>query len=424
MHYSLLLLAAVAQAANLRPISQLQVRAERNASHGEPLSPRNDPWYKAPTGFERAEPGQVLSVRPSPGNLTSVIGKNCSAAYNVLYRTTDSRYNATWAVTTLFVPQPGNYSVAWGGALLSYQIPYDSADLDASPSYALYDEPPADIGESLGRGWFVSVPDYEGPLASFTAGVMSGHATIDGVRAVRAASFGLLPNASYAMWGYSGGALASEWAAELAVQYAPEMTFAGAALGGLTPNVTSVLLSVEGTSGVGLVPSGILGLASQHPDLYKFVTDSLKTDGKYNKTGFLAAKNLSLSESAVHYAGQNMSDYFTGGLSILYDPIARKVINTDGVMGYHGVPQMPLYVYKAVKDEISPVNDTTALVDKYCTIGVDIEYVKNAVGGHSAEFDNGKDGAVTWLEMALSGKLNMTGCAVKNVNISINTSPL
>jgi hypothetical protein len=49
------------------------------------------------------------------------------------------------------------------------------------------------------------------------------------------------------MWGYSGGALASEWAAELQVQYASEMDFAGAALGGLTPNVTSVMNAVDGT---------------------------------------------------------------------------------------------------------------------------------------------------------------------------------
>lgn len=106
----------------------------------------------------------------------------------------------------------------------------------------------ADVTAALGRGWYVNVPDYEGPLASFTAGVMSGHATIDSVRAVLSSGFGLAPNGTrYAMWGYSGGALASEWAAELQVQYASELNFAGAALGGLTPNVTSVLSAVTGT---------------------------------------------------------------------------------------------------------------------------------------------------------------------------------
>lgn len=35
-------------------------------------------------------------------------------------------------------------------------------------------------------------------------------------------------------------------------------------------------------------------------------------------------------------------------------------------MGYHGVPQMPIFAYKAIEDEISVVEDTDALVDKYC----------------------------------------------------------
>jgi hypothetical protein len=87
-----------------------------------------------------------------------------------MYRTTDSRYNATWAVSTIFVPKT---PVNGTSALLSYQTPYDSAFIDASPSYALYSGVDSDIKVSLGKGWFVSVPDYEGPLASFTAGVVS-----------------------------------------------------------------------------------------------------------------------------------------------------------------------------------------------------------------------------------------------------------
>lgn len=114
----------------------------------------------------------------------------------------------------------------------------------------------ADISTGLSNGWFVNFPDYEGPLASFTAGVQSGHATIDSIRASFNArqTSGLCENATYAMWGYSGGALASEWAAELQVQYAPEMNFGGAALGGLTPNVTSVFFSINKSVGAGLAP--------------------------------------------------------------------------------------------------------------------------------------------------------------------------
>lgn len=223
--------------------------------HAESIPPLQDPWYTAPHGFAREKPGTVLRMREAPGNFTSLFS-NCSAAYNILYRTTNSRYRPDWAVTTILVPK------IKAPSLLSYQIPYDSAFLDASPSYALYNSDSDgisyrhDISTGLSYGWFVNVPDYEGPLASFTAGVQSGHATIDSIRAVLAADkkLGLAKDARYALWGYSGGALASEWAAEVQVQYAPEMNFGGAVLGGLTPNITGVLLSINGTVGVGLAP--------------------------------------------------------------------------------------------------------------------------------------------------------------------------
>lgn len=239
-------------------VRMLDTRSEESAS---PIPPTEDPFYTEPEPFyEQLAPGTVITIRAAPGNLTTLV-TNCTAAYNILYRTTDSRYAPSWAVTTVFVP------TSPVPALLSYQIPYDSASLDASPSFSLYGPDSgtnsiADISTALSSGWIVNVPDYEGPLASFTAGVQSGHATIDSIRAVLSANDQLNltgtangnDSVSYAMWGYSGGALASEWAAELAVQYAPELNFSGAALGGLTPNVTSVLLSINGSIAAGLAP--------------------------------------------------------------------------------------------------------------------------------------------------------------------------
>ncbi len=66
-----------------------------------PSPPTKDPFYSAPAGFETAKPGAVLKMRKSA--LAELV-PNCSGAYNILYRTTDSNYNPTWAVTTLFIP--------------------------------------------------------------------------------------------------------------------------------------------------------------------------------------------------------------------------------------------------------------------------------------------------------------------------------
>lgn len=332
----LVLVAAVlAQGLNAATVPKRATTSSTSSvgSSQTPLPPSQDPWYTAPDGFERAAPGTILRIRSAPGNLTS-ISANCSGTWNILYRTTDSLYKPTWAVTTVFVPA---HPVA---ALLSYQPYYDSVDINASPSYAMYGGVGVEVNDSLSRGWYVNVPDFEGPLASFTAGVMSGHATLDSVRA----ALTLAPaNTTYAMWGYSGGALASEWAAELQVQYAPELNFSGAALGGLTPNTTSVLQSINKSYAAGLAPPGILGLVNQYPAIYQWVVSQLKSSGPDNATTFLSAENMTLSQTESEYAFQNISSYFVNGLDALLNNVTvSKVVNSDGQMGYHGVPQMPL----------------------------------------------------------------------------------
>ncbi|KAK4059139.1 hypothetical protein Trihar35433_11136 [Trichoderma harzianum] len=390
-------------------LNALSITAMATGKHDtQPMPPQDDPWYTAPYDYEYKQPGTILRIRAAPGNLSSVM-TNATAAFNILYRTTDSRYLPSWAVTTLFIPKHPK------DVLLSYQIPYDSVDLTFSPSYQLYQDPPSDISRALGLGWYVNVPDYEGPLGSFTAGVMSGHATLDSIRAVKAAAFGLTANAKYAMWGYSGGALASEWAAELQLQYAPELKFSGAALGGLTPNVTSVMLAVSGKPAAGLIPLAMLGLTSQFPEAERYLLSRLKKQGAFNRDGFLKARNYSSVQAVAAFANQDIADYFIGGFSDITAPPIKSVTTSDGQMGYHGVPQMPLYVYKAVQDEVSPTVDTDALVSKYCKINVAITYVRNPLGGHFDEWTAGVPGAMDFLQAILTGTYYNTGCKIMEI---------
>jgi hypothetical protein len=105
------------------------------------MPPSKDPWCR-PDKFEQAAPGTILRIRHAPRNLTSVVGSNCSATYNILYRTTDSQYKPSWSVTTLFAPSSQPVSTNQpGSSVLSYQFPYNSVDVDSSPSYAVYSTP-------------------------------------------------------------------------------------------------------------------------------------------------------------------------------------------------------------------------------------------------------------------------------------------
>ena len=89
--------------------------------------------------------------------------------------------------------------------------------------------------------------------------------TLDSIRAAfNASAVGIASDAKVALLGYSGGAIASEWAAELAPTYAPDVNarLIGAAIGGLLVHPAHNLHYVEGTSvWAGVMPMALVGIA-------------------------------------------------------------------------------------------------------------------------------------------------------------------
>ncbi|KAI1394351.1 LIP-domain-containing protein [Hypoxylon trugodes] len=399
-----------------------------------PLRPSQDPWYTTPAGFETAEPGEILRIRSAPGNLTSIIG-NATTAYNILYRTTDSRYQPSWAVTTLIIPNVTYVSPSGSKALLSYQFAYDSAAIDASPSYGLYNELsqafptlgiPAStdlVAELLGQGWIINTPDYEGFNASFGCTIQSGHATLDSVRAVlnlaRLTDFG---NVTAAIWGYSGGSLATEAAAELQVQYAPNLAIAGAVVGGLPADLPADLHLFNKSPLSGDLVALLVGLTTQYPDADAYLQSRLHPE---NASEFYNAKTMVTGEGINFFSMKDIYDYFIGGVEDLQAPVLQKVFDTEGKLGYHGVPTVPMFFYKAIGDEYCPVNETDAVVNKYCGVGADITYDRNTVGGHVAEITNGQDRAINWLWSVFNESYvsHTLGCTIRNVTVNITSSP-
>ncbi|KAK1452547.1 lipase 5 [Colletotrichum melonis] len=395
------------------------------------VPPSEDPFYMVPLDIEASPPGAVLRIRTDPSNVTSVL--NCSAAYNILYRTTDAGLRASWAVTTLLIPHHEVLATTNGthvARLLSYQIPYNTADPDASPShllstlYATAASPaPADyIAHALARGWYVSVPDFEGPNAAFFAGPQSGFAVLDSIRAVLSQSkLACWTDARYTMWGYSGGSFASFWAAELQASYAPDVKFVGMAIGGMPSNVTHALQQLSGTAAAGFVPSILLGVTAPFPEARQYIVKSLKTEGPFNATSFLACLRYNFLEYSTAYAGQDMYKYFANGRDVLNAPIIAHLLGNNVLPTYHGIPQMPIYAYKAVQDELLPVQYTDAHMQRYCEASVDVLYQRNSIGNHEEELANGAPEAVKWITRWLNGDTTevIKGCTVQDVAVNI-----
>lgn len=290
----------------------------------KPIPPSDDPFYTPPIGFESAKPGAILRSRavPSALSLFQLIPLNLKGSWQLLYRTTDSLGNPTATVTTVLVPKNADTK-----KLLSYQVAEDSGgEINCAPSYTLQTGSnttyagtggieAALIAAALNQGWIVNTPDWEGPKSTFVAGLQAGYATLDGVRA--ALSSGSLTSVSsdakVQMWGYSGGALASEWAAELQANYAPEIPFVGMAIGGITPNVENVFNTINKGLFAGIAAAGFLGLGNAYPDFGNYVQQSLVPA---KAAAFNQAGEQCFYADVVGYAGQDVYTYFKQGQDI------------------------------------------------------------------------------------------------------------
>lgn len=382
------------------------------------LPPSEDPFYIPPKDYTKRAAGSILRHRKLDGVSANV---TIHAAYQLLYRTTDALGNPSAAITTVLIPPHANYSQH-----LSYQTAYDQADPDCVPSYGLRIGANTTTGVAeiqtsaavfLAKGIPVSTSDYEGLNAAFTSGPQSAYGVLDSIRAVMSSTSitGIRSSAETIMFGYSGGCLASEWAAEYAAQYAGELNIIGAAMGGMPVNLTSGYLG-QGNGGyaAGLIFASAQGLAASYSTFAECLDKALIPE---TATQFHAAESTCNYGALFAYA--NVWSYFRNGVSFLSSSCWKDVVNKAGVMGLHGVPKkFPLYMYKGTADEIVPtIEQTDALIEHYCDHGAQIQYVRYINGTHGSTAAAGQADAFQWLFGLLDGAAAMKGCSVTNVTI-------
>lgn len=392
--------------------------------------PSEDAFYQVPASIGDYAPGAILQHRSPPAPIAAfgLDPVNLKASYQILYRTTNSFDEPIATVLTVLVPHNANFS-----RVMSYQVAEDSAHIDCAPSYALQlGSNPGSISKltiitqaelllmetSLQEGWVVIVPDHEGPDAAFLANKQAGQATLDGVRAAlqSKAITGIEANASVALWGYSGGSLATGFAAELQPTYAPELkkNIVGAAVGGVAPNITTVLTTINKGYFSGVIPSGVWGIANQ----YKTVRDVLDKhiQPKY-KGRFFAARQNCFAINTVGFIFQDVIGMFDSPDILYKDPTITKILN-DNAMGGKA-PQVPMYLYEGILEDLSPIGEADKLYEKWCSGGTSVQYVRELAAEHGSAVVTGAPGAVTWLRGVMDGKPIASVCTKRDVLTSL-----
>jgi esterase/lipase len=377
-----------------------------------PVPPTEDEFYVPPDGYEDKPLGAILRHREvnKPGFL--FLESNIQKTVQILYRSSNSRDEPMATVTTVLIPENADST-----KLLSYQIYEDSSYLNCAPSYGIQfkADPEAIVAQAeflfmasaLNKGWMVVTPDYQGPHSAFLAGRLAGRATLDSIRATLDSGniTGIDSKAKVALWGYSGGSLATGWATELQPSYAPELELTGAAMGGYVTNLTDDAYNINKGPFVGFIPAGFFGLSQEYPE-FKKVTDSQVKPSKkeqFNKVG-----EQCIVEDGVQFAFQDFGDYFKNGTDILKHPTISKIYDNNSLGHY--TPNTPLFIYHSKQDEIIDISNVERVYNQFCSQGATIDFVKDETSNHITEAIAGSADAFNWLDDRLSDKSLTPGC--------------
>ncbi|MFC8275436.1 lipase family protein [Streptomyces sp. NPDC057271] len=233
-------------------------------------SAASDPFYTydGSEPLSSFAPGAVLKTRTLRYHLVGI--PTPLKAIQLLYRSTDAQGRPAANVTTVVRSLTGD-----GSKAVSYQSFYDSLNPEDGPSRAIAGDltlggviPNAEavfMAPLLAKGYTLVIPDTQGQRAAFAAGPEYGTNTLDSIRAATASTeTGLSDSTRFGLMGYSGGAIATNWAAAMAPAYAPDVNrkLVGFAEGGLLVTPAHNLKYVDGSvAWSGVIPMAIIGVA-------------------------------------------------------------------------------------------------------------------------------------------------------------------
>ncbi|BBX73711.1 lipase [Mycobacterium shinjukuense] len=373
-----------------------------------PLLPSDDPFYDPPAGFQHAAPGTVLRSRDVELAFLGLIPQSMTAT-QLLYRTTDMYGRPEATVTTVIVP--AEHAAGQTCPLLSYQCAIDAMSARCFPSYALRRRAQA-LGSltqlelllltaAVAEGWAVSVPDHEGIRGLWGAPYEPGFRILDGVRAALSSDrVAVSPSAPVGLWGYSGGGLATAWAAEMCGAYAPELDIVGAVLGSPVADLGHTFRRLNGTLFTGLPALVVAALAHAYPDLDRVIKEHTNDEGL---ALLKRLEKMTTTGAVIQVAGVDLGSFLDQPLDdILSTPEVSHVFS-DIKLG-RAVPTAPVLIVQAVHDYLIDVQDIDALAAAYSAGGANVTYHRDAFNEHMLLHPLSAPMTLRWLTDRFAGR--------------------
>ena len=375
---------------------------------GRPVLPDNDPFYDLPPGFEHAAPGTVLRSRDVELAFMGVIPQKFTAT-QLLFRTCDRHGVPEATVTTVLVPaELGPEKVC---PVVSYQCAIDAVASRCFPSYALRKGAFAVgalpqfefllVAAALAEGWAVSVPDHEGSHGIWGAPYEPGYRILDGIRAALGHDrLGLSPSAPIGLWGYSGGGLASAWAAEVSADYAPELDIVGAVLGSPVGDLGGTFRRLNGSFFSGLPAMVVAALGHAYPELDRVIKRHATDEGL---ALLESLEKMTTIEAVLRMIHKDIDSYVDAPLDeILEEPEVQFVF--DDIKLGKQAPTPPVLIVQAVHDKIVSVDDIDELTENYRAGGASVTYHRDMLSEHMLLHPMSAPMSLRWLRDRFSGR--------------------
>ena len=384
-------------------------------------------FFNAPQDLNKYKPGDIIDQRTLKYHLVGV--PTPIDVVQIKYRSTDLNNKPAYNITSVAKPVGPSK-----GRLVSLHSVYDSLDAAHSPSRAIAGDfslglanptgEAALVGHMVAEGYTVALPDIEGQNADFFVGPNYGRLTLDGIRAaLKSRHTGLKPSTKVGLIGYSGGAIASTWAAQLAPSYAPDVNkqLVGSAAGGIPVNLMRLLQYSDRGLFWGPIGSMVLvGLSrGHHFNLDKYLSP-------YGHRLLKEIKYASIAEINGSYSGVTMASLFKpeyrNPQSI---PELVEAANKDNLLLAPN-PTIPFFIGEAnggtidgtpvgprgigTGDGVMVTGDVHALAHKYCSAGVPVTYREYQPVGHTFGFVPWYLEGWGWLKARFDGKPAGSNC--------------
>lgn len=221
------------------------------------------------------------------------------------------------------------------------------------------------------------------------------------------------------MVGYSGGSAAAEWAGELAASYAPELTIAGVAEGGIPVDLAHLTSYVSSADAQSDPTFTMVGLARDFGfDLNAYLT-------AYGRQHAAGAPGMCLADAASIPATQPV--LLPQYQNVFAVPAFVDAFNRELEGQTPGNPTWPRFIgvgdSDGIGDGVMVTGDDIALAHDYCTKGEPVQlsvYVGQNHGAAATSFEND---AFSFLEQRLAGLPATSECAVIPVGNPITPLP-